>query len=192
MDIQVELNQQEADRQARALAALLVDSPQTRKRIRKVIQKEIIKARNLTARDVKGILENDPRSAWKGVKYAIWKKALGGSVSILARRKAGAPRAYNPPRKLDRYPHQRGGNRVPRSARTEKLMTYYGADRGFVLRFLNNGTTDRRSRLGNRGSIAASNFFMASASTTLDIAAANIGRMIDEELAAAFAHEQQS
>jgi hypothetical protein len=216
MDVKVELNQQEADRQARALAALLVDSPQTRKRIRKVIQKEIIKARNTTARDTKSAVPNDPRKAWTAVKYSVWKKVLGGSISILSRRKAGD--RYELVREKTLNPSRPGGNRRPRSSRTKDLQTYYGRDRGFILRFLNAGTDSRnfsftpngnRAKVnkgshggdvskygktvntGARGQIIGRQFFEASASTTLDIAAERIGQLIDAELAAAFAAEQQ-
>lgn len=192
MDIQVELNQQEADRQARALAALLVESPKTRKRIRKVIKKEIAKARYTATRDVRGSLPNDPRKSYLAVKHSVWKKALGGSLSILSRRSAVESRPIDVRRKLDQTPHQRGGNRIPRSKRTEQLMNYYGRDRGFILRFLNTGTDIRTSRYGNRGSIAPRGFFVPVATSALSVAVEHIGVMIDQELAAAFAEEQSS
>lgn len=190
MDVKVELNQQEADRQARALASLLVENPNTRKRLRRLIQSEIIKARTRSERDVKSAVPNDPRKAFKAVKKSVWKKALGGALHIFSSRKAGDRYELVVPRKLDRNPHQRGGNRVKRSQRTYDLQTYYGTDRGFVLRFLNSGTVPRHSRLGNRGSITARYFFGSSAGTNLDIAAEHIGKMIDQELSAIFNSEQ--
>lgn len=186
--IHIEINQAEVERQARALAALSVDNPEVRKRIRKEIQKQLAKARSLVARDTKGAVPNDPRQAFKAVRRTVWKKVLGGNINILTPRKAGQKNLIEPPRTLQ--PGQRGGNRLPRSQRTEDLMSYWGKDRGFILRFLNSGTDVRKSRLGNRGSITARYWFRASAETALDIAADNLGKMIDQELTAAF-NEQQ-
>lgn len=216
MEIQVEINHAEIERQARALAALMVDSPESRKKIRKIIQTEIRKARNTTAKDVKAAVPDDPRKAYTAVKYAVWKKALGGNISILSRKKAGA--RYELVRTPTLDTTRPGGNRRRRSQRTQNMQTYYGKDRGFILRWLNEGTDGRRIQFtpkgsranvnkgsrggdpskygktvntGDRGSITARNFFVASASTTLDIAAERIGKMIDEELAAAFSAEQR-
>ena len=144
---------------------------------------------NVVEKDTKDALPSDPRQAYKAVRRGLWKKVLGGNINILTPRKAGERKPYNPPRKLKAG--QRGGNRVKRSQRTEDLMTYWGKDRGFVLRFLNSGTDTRKSRLGNRGSIAARQWFRASAETSLDLAAENIGKMIDEELVAMFNAEQK-
>lgn len=188
MEVQVEINQAEVERQARALAALSVDNPDVRKRIKKEIQKELAKARNLVSKDTKGAVPNDPRQAYKAVRRTVWKKVLGGNINILSPRKHGQMNLIEPPRKLQQG--QRGGNRVPRSRRTEDLLSYFGKDRGFVLRFLNSGTDNRQSRLGNRGSIQARWWFRASAETALDLAAENLGKMIDQELAAAFDKEQ--
>ena len=216
MEIQVEVNQFEVERQAKALAALVVDSPETRKKIRKIITAELRKARNTTSRDTKSILPNDPRKAYTAVRYTVWKKALGGNISILSRKKAGA--RYELVRTPTLDTTRPGGNRRRRSQRTQDMQTYYGKDRGFILRWLNEGTDGRHIQFtpkgsranvnkgsrggdpskygktvntGDRGSINARYFFMASASTTIDIAAEHIGKMIDEELAAAFAAEQR-
>lgn len=186
--ISIEINQAEVERQARALAALSVEHPEIRKKIRKEIQRQLTKARSLVSRDTKGAVPNDPRQAYKAVRRAVWKKVLGGSINILSQRKAGQRNLIEPPRKLRKG--QRGGNRVPRSQRTTDLMSYFGKDRGFILRFLNSGTDNRQTRLGNRGSITPRWWFRASAETALDIAADNLGKMIEEEMARAFSEEQ--
>lgn len=215
MEVQLEVNQAEVERQARALAALLVDSPETRKKIRSIIRKELSKARNTTSRDIKSALPNDPRKAFSAVRYSVWKKALGGNINILSRRKAGARYELVTTPTLD--PTKPGGNRRKRSQRSQDMQTYYGKDRGFILRWLNEGTDIRHIQFtpngsrakvnkgsrggdpskygktvntGDRGSIEGRYFFNSSASTTIDIAAERIGKMIDEELAAAFAAEQ--
>lgn len=69
---------------------------------------------------------------------------------------------------------------MPRSRRTEDMMTYQGADRGFILRFLNAGTSDRESRIGRRGSIAARNFFATSSQQAMEKAAEQLDKMIED------------
>ena len=118
------------------------------------------------------------------MKTAVYKRILGGSVSILNRRKHGAMFLYEPPKKL--RPGQRGGNRVPRSARTEAVMSYQGADRAWILRILNQGTNDRIAgsrggRLnGNRGRIASRNFFSNNSQQVMQRAADDLSKLIDE------------
>ena len=68
---------------------------------------------------------------------------------------------------------------MPRSRRTEDLLTYQGSDRGFILRFLNAGTSDRESRIGNRGSIAARNFFGTSSQQAMEKAAEQLDALIE-------------
>lgn len=101
-------------------------------------------------------LPRDPRKARQAVKSSKWKKQIGGSVSLYDRLKRNGYRAAIPPTKSGR----------PRkmSKRTEQIMSYWGTDRAFILRFINHGATDRMTgRYGgpslNRGSIPAHNFF---------------------------------
>ena len=96
------------------------------------------------------------------------------------------------------------------SERTKQIMSYSPLDRGFILRFVNSGTKTRvigfrntvkanrgryeravtrihsgdKFRTGNRGSIAARNWFMQSAESSLGNAAQNIADMIAIEAAA--------
>jgi hypothetical protein len=89
-------------------------------------------------------------------------------------------------------------------------MGYAPLDRGFILRFVNSGTKTRvigfrntikgnrsrydslvtrihsgdKSRTGNRGSIAARNWFVSSAESAMANAAANIAEIIAIEAAA--------
>ena len=156
-------------------------NPGFEKRLREVIRKALKQARDeLSSRAQTGLgMQSDPRKAYKAVRYAVYRRIFGGQVNILQSRKAHSPGNFEPPRTL--RPGQRGGNRMVRSARTDKVMHYEGMDRGFILRFLNNGTTQRAikrltevkrssggskfkwvadaSQYGNRGSIAARNWF---------------------------------
>jgi hypothetical protein len=129
----------------------------------------------------------DPREAARSVRRITYRKILGGDLNIRnKKKKAGQPNSYEPPRKLQL--HQRGGNRVPRSQRTNQVMHYGPSDRGWILRMVNSGTSERMAgtrngRLsGNRGSIAARNFFRGAAEPALMRAVENLAVMIDNEL----------
>lgn len=168
--------------QSARLEGLLISSPDMEKRVRSIIQKELAKARSALTKAAKSAVPNDPRQAYKAVRRGIYKRVLGGNLNILAQKKAGEPHAYVKQRKLDRNPHQRGGNRMPRSERTKKLDSYWGKDRGFILRFLNDGTDDRTSHGGNRGHIAARRWFPGASHKELESAAERIAQLIDEEI----------
>ena len=190
--IDIEVNESVAQAQQKALAVLFVNHPETRKRIRKIVREELKDATKRLREDARYELPNDPRKAYRAVRASIYRKILGGNVSILNPRKAGARYQLIKPRKLDQNPFQRGGNRVPRSPRTESVDTYFGKDRAFILRFLNSGTSQRMAgsrggRLsGNRGSIAARNWFQNMAPHEMELAAENLSNVIEEELAEAY------
>ena len=184
--VQVEIDKAALDVQARQLARLSVDSPDTRKRIRKVIRQELQKARGRLSKDIHGQLPNDPRKAYRAVKYVVWRRLLGGNLNILNSRRAGARYWVNRERKVDMNPGMRGGNRRPMGARTYQVMSYWGKDRGFILRFVNGGTDERDTRYGRRGRITARNFFLGNATAAIEQAAENLGGIIEEELSAAF------
>lgn len=179
-------------------------------KMREVIQQHIREALFEARRDVMASspMESDPREAIKSIRTSVYKKVLGGNINILNGKKAHGSNSYEPPRTLT--PGQRGGNRRKRSERTRQIMGYAPLDRGFILRFVNSGTKTRvigfrntlkgnrsrydslatrihsgeTSRTGNRGSIAARNWFMSSAESSMANAAANIAEMIAIEAAA--------
>ena len=190
--IDIEVNESVAQAQQKALAVLFVNHPETRKRIRQIVREELKDAAKRLREDARYELPNDPRKAYRAVRASIYRKILGGNVSILNPKRAGQRYQLIKPRKLDQNPFQRGGNRVPRGARTESVDTYFGKDRAFILRFLNSGTDvrmagSRGGRLsGNRGSIAASNWFQNMAPHEMELAAENLSNVIEEELAEAY------
>ena len=110
-------------------------------------------------------LPNDPRASRYGVsrdKVRSKKGLIYGQIKIYQPKTAGNRKnTYVQPRKLDQNPHQRGGNRVPRSARTQQMLDYGPRDRGMILRWLSGGTGQRTAGTrngklhGNRGSISA-------------------------------------
>ena len=175
--------------QQKVLEAALSTNPKTQKVLQKLIRKALMEVRPELVSAARGAMASDPRGAAHGIRTAVYKKILGGNVNILnMRKRAGSPTSYEPPRKLQ--PHQRGGNRVPRGKRTDTVMHYGPHDRQWILRFINSGTSERMAgtrggRLsGNRGSIAARNFFGSAASSALAKAADNLATLIDTELEA--------
>lgn len=179
------------DELSKKLDRLQAKDSQMEERITKIIREAIKAARSMVTADAKGATGNDPRHAYKAVRSMVYKRILGGNISILQKRKAGSGKSgYEPPRTL--RPGQRGGNRVPRSTRTQQMMDYEGSDRGFILRFLNSGTGQRTAgtrngRLhGNRGSIAARNWFPSSGQRAMNAAAQYIIDEIDRLIAEEF------
>lgn len=170
-------------KQREDLERLLMSNPAMEKKVQGLIRKVLMVARREIGKGIK-FDHGDPRQAYKAVKTSVYRQILGGNVSILNKRRAGSPGSYEPPRTL--RPGQRGGNRVPRGKRTDTVMHYQGADRAFVLRFLNAGTTDREAgtrggRLsGNRGSIRARNFFADSSHRAMQQAADQLSHLIDD------------
>jgi len=159
---------------------LLTTDESMSKNINTLIKDLLKTARKKLSNDAKNYIENDPRKAARAVKFAVYKTMIGGNLSILAKKRAGARYELVRQRKLDQNPHQRGGNRRPRSQRTKQIDTYFGADRGFILRFLNAGTQKRQTRFGNRGSINASNWFALNAQTHMETAAEILADAINE------------
>lgn len=121
------------------MGELSTKNPLMRKRINEVIRQTLAKVRKTLQGEAQTGLQmgSDPRKAYKAVRMAVYRRLFGGQVNILQSRKAHGGRLYEPPRRGTSDPKGRGGNRALRSARTEQLMSYQGADRGFILRFLN-------------------------------------------------------
>lgn len=158
-----------------------VDSPAV-KNVRKIISTELATMRKEMTKAAKDAMDSDPRHARTAVRRGVYKAILGGHVNILSSRTAGQKRLIRMRRKLDSNPNQWGGNRTRVSQRTENLNSYWGKDRGFILRFLNTGTSDRTSRYGNRGSISARMWFSNVSNGEMEKAAEHISRLIDEEI----------
>ena len=174
-------------------------NPMMRQRINEVIRQVLAKVqKDLQDNAQSGLrMESDPRKAVKAVRKAVYRRIFGGNVNILSPRNSRLGRLYEPPKKL--RPKQRGGNRRTRSDRTTELMSYMGKDRGFVLRFLNQGTRVRYNGGRNgrtedkynkfilnhggtyhRGAIEPRNWFGSASHHELENAAGNLDKMIDD------------
>ena len=187
--IGLEVNDAVIVEQRKVLEQALSTNPKTQKALQKLIRRVLAEAREQVVSATKGALANDPRDAAHGIRRVVYKKILGANLNILnMRKRAGQPTEYEPPRKLRQG--QRGGNRVTRGLRTHTVMHYGPHDRGWILRIINSGTGDREAgtrggRLsGNRGSIAARNFFGPAGTSALTRAADNLANLIDTELEA--------
>lgn len=171
-------------RQKQELESLLMSNPAMEKKVQGLIRKVLLAARRDVSKSAQDKIKTDPRQAYKAVKSAVYRRILGGNISILNKRKAGKrgpipPIVHQLETRVNSKGNHRGGNRMPRSRRTEDLLTYQGSDRGFILRFLNAGTSDRESRIGNRGSIAARNFFGTSSQQAMEKAAEQLDALIE-------------
>ena len=179
-------------------------------KMRKVIQHHIREALFEARREVMAAFpaDHDPRESRRAVRTSVYDKVLGGNINILTGKKAHGTTSYEPQRSL--VAGQRGGNRRKRSQRTQQIMSYGPLDRGWILRLIASGTKTRvigfrntqksnRNRYnarvarihggdkfhtGNRGAIAARNWFMPAAESSLGNAAQNIAEMIAIEAAA--------
>lgn len=172
-------------KQRQELENLMMSNPAMEKKVQGLIRKVLLEARKRISDQAKSDIKNDPRQAYRAVKSAVYRRILGGSVSILNKRKASArlsppPIVHKLEKQVNSKGNHRGGNRMPRSRRTEDLLTYAGPDRGFILRFLNAGTGERESHGGNRGQIAPRNFFSTSSHTAMQKAAEQLDTLIDE------------
>lgn len=163
-----------------ALKRMQTDNPRTKKELQKIIRRTIGEARKKVVKDAQSILDNDPRHAYKAVRNSVYRQILGGQINILGSRKRGAATTYLRPRKLDENPHQRGGNRRKRSSDTMRIDSYEGVDRGFILRFQNAGTVERKTRFGKRGNLRSRHWFGISSVFQLDNAASKVAKEIEE------------
>lgn len=184
--------------QRKELEALLMSNPQMEKKVQGLIRKVLMQARKQIGEAAGHAMKEDPRQAYKAVKTAVYRQILGGNASIYRKKRASkSGGSYEPERTL--RPGQRGGNRKPRSGRTQQLQSYMGSDRGFILRFLEAGTPGNRNlrsfthdenrkvdkwnkhpNTGYRGHIAPRNFFGTSSHQAMAKAAEQLTQLIDE------------
>lgn len=173
---QIETNLQET---VKRFESMQISGRELEKTLHKLVSNVIKEARARMSQEAKAAISNDPRQAYRAVKNMVYKRVLGGNVSILQKRR-GSTKRVPVPEKKKRY--ERGGNRIPRSQRTTDLMSYWGSDRGFILRFLNSGAYGRQSRYGNRGSIAARNWFANAGQKQMEQASEQLAQLIEKEI----------
>ena len=193
--IALDINDNVLVEQRKVLEQALSTNPKTQKALQKLIRQVVKQARTEVVGGI-NFKDGDPRGAAQAVRTAVYKKILGANLNIYSSRKAHGRTSYEPPR----HPSSRGGNRRLRSARTAQIMSYGPLDRGFILRWINDGvdgrninfTANQRRKVdkwnkhpntGNRGSISPRHFFRGAGERALAQAADNLATLIDTELA---------
>lgn len=135
--------------------------------IRKVFRKVMAPVRKVVQDAAKGAIPNDPREAWKGVRVITLKKGAGAVVGLL--------NPYGGIKSSGIYRKPRGGRsgiirHRAKSDRTKQVEGYFGKDRAWILRILNQGTVNGPRMAGtrgtlkkkaNRGELTAKKFFNA-------------------------------
>ena len=87
--------------QRKELEALMMSNPAMEKKVQKIVRKVLSHVRKDVSQAARGAMHADPRQAYKAVKTAVYRQILGGSVSIMNKKKRGTQfSAYEPPRKL--------------------------------------------------------------------------------------------
>lgn len=133
--------------------------------IRKVFGKVAKPVKQTVQQGARAAMRKDPRKAWKGVRVITLKNGRGVVVGLLNPRKAGNAMAM-PPRPTGGRSGIRRNRK--RSARTNQVDGYQGADRAWILRIVNQGTVNGPREAGtretlkktaNRGEIGAKRFF---------------------------------
>ena len=136
--------------------------------VRKVFAKVAKPVKQSAQQGARASMKKDPRKAWKGVRVITLKGGKGVVVGLLNPRKAGNAMAVGS--------NSTGGKsgirrKRKRSARTNQVDGYQGADRSFILRMHNQGTESRMAGTrdgnmiaANRGRLSAKRFFDRAAS----------------------------
>ena len=144
-----------------------------RKYIRSIMRKPIAQVKREVANAAKASMKSDPRKAYKAVRGYVWKRGdIGMSVSIMDGKKRGG-KTYTRNRKIHR----------PIKERTLQLDSYMGADRGFVLRAIDQGHGNITTKLKTGGEgklpmLPAKRFFIKAAEPAMDEAVAEVSRRI--------------
>lgn len=182
--IGIEVNNGEIELQAKRIEQLMTDNPDLRKKIQDVIRQDMWKARNAVVRNVASVFDNgDPAEARRAIRNIVYEQILGGNLNIRNMKQGTACwKVRQIDRKVDLNPHMRGGNRIKRSFKTVRMHGYEGKARGMILRWVDQGTDDRETRYGNRGSITPRNFFQPTAEAALSVIAQHIAQMIENEM----------
>ena len=191
--IGMDVNDSVVIKEMQALEAALSTNPKMQNALRKHIRTAIDKAREDVVKAARGAMRTDLRGTAAAVHRSVYKQVLGANINIFNARRKGHESTYEPPKTLRQG--QRGGNRVPRGARTQQVMSYGPNERGFILRFLNAGAYDRIAgtrggRLsGNRGSITPRNWFQGASEQAMMNARDILCGLIEEEIEKAMKNE---
>ena len=182
----IDVNDAAVVRQKEILDRLLTTNPKTQAALQKLIRQVVLEARAQVVSSIH-FKNGDPHHSRRAVRTTVYKKILGANLNILNSRRAHGSQSYQQQRTLREG--QRGGNRVKPTLRTLQLRSYAPEDRGFILRFVNDGISSPRQAgsrgghlSGNRGVITAQRFFRMYGERALSMAAERLDQLIDNEL----------
>lgn len=183
------------------IESMMTDNPELRKKLQDAIRQDVWKARQTVVRNMDRVFKNgDPAQARRAIRHIIYEEILGANLNIYNMRRGTANwRVRQVDRRGTSDPKGRGGNRRKRNFITIRMHGYEGKARGMILRWLNNGVNDRAIKFkermsrkadkwnthpntGNRGSIAALNFFEPLASAALNVVSQHLAQIIEEEI----------
>lgn len=105
-------------------------NPEFKQRLEEAAQQVLWEARKMASDDIARYMFDSAHDAHRAVLNSVYKKAIGGNINILSKRHAG--------RQMGVKPSSRG-----RTAKTTQMLSYYGSDRGFALRWANDTTAER-------------------------------------------------
>lgn len=182
------VNSKAIELQVKHIENMMTSNPDLRKKLQDAIREDVWKARNTVVSNMTGVFANgDPAEARRAVRNIVYEKILGANLNIMNMKKGTAQwKVRQIDRKVEQNPKMRGGNRIKRSMKTTRMHGYEGKARGMILRWVNSGVGDRVTRYGNRGSIAARNFFGPLAGAALNVVSQHLAQIIEQEIANAF------
>ena len=163
---------------AKKLDKLKTTDPELARMLTDAIRRAIRGVRDELAKEAKSGLkmESDPRQAVRAIRHTVYRRLFGGNVNILQGKSAR-------------------GNVTADALGKRK---YFGKERGFVLRFLNQGTRERfvgfrnnkyhvvqyeaakKYGLGKRGSIQSRTWFGGASTSELEKMAGKLDEYINE------------
>lgn len=118
--------------------------------IRKVFARVAKPVKQTVQQAARAYMKKDPRKAWKGVRVITLKNGQGVVVGLLNPRKAGNAMSVGSNSTGGRSGIRR---KRKRSARTNQVDGYQGADRSFILRIINQGIKNPPRMAGKRGTL---------------------------------------
>ena len=188
MGVKFSVNSDAIELQVKQIESMMTDNPELRKKLQDAIREDVWKARNTVVSNMTRVFANgDPAEARRAVRNIVYEKILGANLNIMNMKKGTAQwKVRQIDRKVEQNPKMRGGNRIKRSFKTTRMHGYEGKARGMILRWVNSGVGDRVTRYGNRGSIAARNFFEPLAGAALNVVSQHLAQIIEQEIANAF------
>ena len=160
------------------LRQMLLSNPEMKEDVNDIVRQVLNEVRGSMRDRMRGV---STRSAYLAIRKSVYSRIMGGNINIATPRYKSGRTAPLPPESPRKKSNLRGGNRMLRSDRTKALLTYWGADRGFIMRFLNSGT---QGRLDNRtryvGRIAPRNWFGPMGQNEMEKAAQHFDELIEK------------